>query len=102
MAKQEYISVEVKVYLKDFRMYVKVPTKNYNNHHDAWVNGEKLVKDLIDDGDIKFVYNGNEIPKGLISSISCWSDDSYEADFQETNDNIILPNGVVCPKTLNG
>lgn len=28
-------------------MYVKVPTKNYNNHNDAWVNGEKLVKDLI-------------------------------------------------------
>lgn len=100
MAKQEYISVEVKVYLKDFRMYVKVPTKNYKDHHDAWVNGEKLVKELIDEGDIKLVYEGNEVPKGLISSICCWSDDSYEADFTESTDHITLKNGIVCPKTL--
>ena len=48
MAKQEYISVEVQVYMKDFRMYVKVPTKNYKDHHDAWINGEKLVKEFMD------------------------------------------------------
>lgn len=97
MAKQEYISVEVQVYMKDFRMYVKVPAKNYKDHHDAWINGEKLVQELIDKGEIKLIYNGVELPKELISSVNCWSDDSYEADFTESNDHTVLPNDVAYP-----
>lgn len=96
MAKQEYISVEVNVYLKDFRMYVKVPTKNYENHHDAWVNGKKLVQELIDNGEIKLEYNGVELPKELISSVNCWPDDSYEADFTDS-DHTVLPNEIAYP-----
>lgn len=94
MAKQEYISVKVKVYLKDFRMLVKVPTKNYKDHHDAWVNGEKLVQELIDNGDIKLEYHGVEIPKELINSINCSSDDSYEDDISNNEYYTVLPNEV--------